>query len=458
MFLIKIRNIKMKVTVFGIGYVGLVQAAVLAEIGHSVLCVESNQDKLSDLKKGIVPIYEPGLKTLIKKNLKLNRLKFTNNHKDGVNHGVMQFITVGTPIEKNKIINTIEVYKVAEIIANNMRDYKIILEKSTVPVGTTEKIFSFVKKILKNKKRKLKFDVVYNPEFLKEGTAVYDCMFPNKIIIGTNNINLKSVLKRLYDPFDKKQNCIIFMDIRSAELTKYASNCMLATKISFMNEMSNLAEIFGADIENVRKSIGKDPRIGDNYIYPGCGYGGSCFPKDIRGLIYASKMLGYQPKLLEAVEEINNKQKNKIFELIKYHFGKNLNKKTFALWGLSFKPNTNDVREASSIILIESLWKYGAKIQAFDPKAMEEIHKIYGNRKDFVLMKSKESVLNHADALIICTEWKNFYFPNFKKIKSKLKQPVIFDGRNLYDPKYLKNKGFIYYGIGRGDSLSMINN
>uniref|UniRef100_A0A1A9UKC9 UDP-glucose 6-dehydrogenase n=1 Tax=Glossina austeni TaxID=7395 RepID=A0A1A9UKC9_GLOAU len=441
----------MKVTVFGAGYVGLVQSAVLAEVGCHVVCVENNLCKVIKLKQGIIHLYEPGLMKLIQKNLQANRLKFTTNSKYGIKHGLIQFIAVGTPL-KNHQVDISEVYNIAIKIAKYMENYKIILEKSTIPVGTSDKIFRLVKKILKYRNNNLTFDIVFNPEFLKEGTAISDCMNPERIILGINNINPINILKKLYKPFCNKKNSIIFMDFRSAELTKYAANCMLATKISFMNEMANLAEIFGADIEKIRKGIGSDSRIGKNYIYPGCGYGGSCFPKDVKGLILKAQESGYEPKLLHAVEKINIIQKNKLFKLIQSHFGKDLHKKIFALWGLAFKPDTSDIREASSCVLMESLWRCGAKIQAFDPKAMQEIALVYKNNSNLKLMQNKESTLNHADALIICTEWKHFYFPDFKIIKSKLKNPVIFDGRNLYNPKYLKNHGFLYYGIGRGES------
>ncbi|AFA41230.1 UDP-glucose dehydrogenase [Wigglesworthia glossinidia endosymbiont of Glossina morsitans morsitans (Yale colony)] len=445
----------MKVTVFGAGYVGLVQSAVLAEIGCQVVCVENNLNKVLKLQKGIIHLYEPGLVQLIQKNLRKNKLTFTTNLKFGIKHGLIQCIAVGTPLKNNRI-DISAVYNVVVKIAKNMENHKIILKKSTVPIGTSEKIFSLVKKILKNRNKNLTFDIVFNPEFLKEGTAISDCMHPERIIFGINNINSINILKKLYKPFCHKKNSMIFMDFRSAELTKYAANCMLATKISFMNEMANLAEIFGADIEKIRQGIGSDSRIGKSYIYPGCGYGGSCFPKDVRGLILKSKEFGYEPKLLHAVEEINIMQKNKLFKLIQFHFRNDLYKKTFALWGLSFKPNTNDIREASSCMLMESLWNCGAKVQAFDPKAMQEISLVYKNNNNLKLMHNKESTLEHADALIICTEWKQFYFPDFKIIKSKLKHPVIFDGRNLYNPKYLKNNGFLYYGIGRGESCSRL--
>lgn len=443
----------MKVTFFGIGYVGLVQAAVLAAVGHNVLCVDVDERKVENLKKGIVSIFEPGLTLLVKKNYEAKRLQFTTNAQLGVSHAIIQFITVGTPPDKNGSANLKYVTFVACTIAQYMNDYKVVLNKSTVPVGTADKIRALMQETLKSRNSKLTFDVVSNPEFLKEGDAVADCMSPERIVLGTENEDVVELLRELYEPFNRNHDRMILMDIRSAELTKYAANCMLATKISFMNEMSNLAELLDADVEKVRQGIGSDSRIGYSFIYPGCGYGGSCFPKDVQALIRTSEQIGYQPKLLQAVEGVNYKQKDKLPMFIHRHFGNDLSGKIFALWGLSFKPNTDDMREASSRILMESLWKAGAIIQAFDPQAMNETKRIYGSRDDLQLMGTKEAVLHNADALVICTEWQNFHAPDFGIIKALLKQPVIFDGRNLYDPKRLANRGFIYYGIGRGASL-----
>jgi len=444
----------MKVTVFGIGYVGLVQAAVLAEVGHDVLCVDVDARKVENLKSGNIPIYEPGLTPLVQQNYESGRLQFTTDAKAGVNHGIMQFIAVGTPPDEDGSADLKYVTAVARTIAQYMTDHKVVLDKSTVPVGTAEKVRAVMQETLGARDSTLTFDVVSNPEFLKEGAAVADCMRPERIVVGTDNENVVELLRELYEPFNRNHDRMILMDIRSAELTKYAANCMLATKISFMNEISNLAELLGADIEKVRQGIGSDPRIGYHFIYPGCGYGGSCFPKDVQALIRTAEHIGYQPKLLQAVEDVNYQQKDKLPQFIKRHFGDDLQGKTFAIWGLSFKPNTDDMREASSRVLMETLWQAGAQVQAFDPEAMDETQRIYGHRADLTLMGTKEAALHGADALVICTEWKNFRAPDFDTIKSALKQPVIFDGRNLYDPDRLASRGFVYYGIGRGASLT----
>lgn len=445
---------KMKVTIFGIGYVGLVQAAVLAEVGHDVLCVDVDKHKVENLKKGIIPIYEPELTPLVQQNHEAGRMKFTTDDQAGVEHGKMQFIAVSTPPNKDGSADLKSVITVARTIAQYMHDYKVVLNKSTVTIGTADKIRVVMQDTLKSRNSTLTFDVVSNPEFLKEGVAIADCMRPERIVVGTDNEGVVKLLRELYEPFNRNHDRMILMDTRSAELTKYAANCMLATKISFMNEISNLAELLGADVEKVRQGIGSDSRIGYSFIYPGCGYGGSCFPKDMQALIRTAEQIGYQPKLLQAVEDINYKQKDKLLTFIHRYFGEDLGSKTFALWGLSFKPNTDDIREASSRVLMEALWKAKAKIQAFDPKAMNETRRIYGHRDDLQLVSTKEAALRGADALVICTEWKNFRAPDFDVIKSILKQPVIFDGRNLYDPECLTSRGFIYYGIGRGASLS----
>jgi len=443
----------MKVTVFGIGYVGLVQAAVLAEVGHDVLCVDVDATKVENLKKGIIPIYEPGLTPLVQENHQAGRLNFTTDAAAGVAHGQLQFIAVGTPPDEDGSADLKYVLAVAGTIARHMTEPKVVLDKSTVPVGTADKVNAHMASVLAERGQAIHFDVVSNPEFLKEGAAVNDCMRPDRIVIGTDSEQVKELVRELYAPFNRNHDKIIFMDVRSAELTKYAANCMLATKISFMNEMANLAEKLGADIEAVRKGIGSDPRIGYQFIYPGCGYGGSCFPKDVQALIRTSEGIDYQPALLQAVESVNNRQKYKLPELIKRHFGDNLKGKTFALWGLSFKPNTDDMREASSRVLMEELWKAGAKVQAYDPEAMHETQRIYGLRDDLSLVGTKEAALKGADALIICTEWQQFRAPDFAVIKANLKSPVVFDGRNLYEPARMARDGFSYYAIGRGDSI-----
>jgi len=443
----------MKVTVFGIGYVGLVQAAVLAEVGHDVVCVDVNADRVEKLNQGIIPIYEPGLTPLVTSNFQAGRLRFTTDAAFGVAHGLIQFIAVGTPPDEDGSADLKYVLAVANTIATYMESHKVVIDKSTVPVGTADKVKNHIEQVLTERGMSLSFDVVSNPEFLKEGAAVADCMRPERIIVGTYNDAPESLMRELYEPFNRNHDKMIFMDVRSAELTKYAANCMLATKISFMNEMANLAELLGADIEAVRKGIGSDSRIGYHFIYPGCGYGGSCFPKDVQALIRTSEQNGYAPKILQAVEAVNNKQKYKLPTLVKQHFGEDLSGKTFAVWGLSFKPNTDDMREASSRVLIEELWAAGASVQAFDPEAMEETQRIYGVRSDFVLSGTKEAALLGADGLIICTEWQQFKAPDFDLIKQQLKQAVIFDGRNLFDPQRLKQRGFHYYAIGRGESV-----
>lgn len=445
----------MKVTVFGIGYVGLVQAAVLAEVGHDVLCIDVDDKKVENLKKGIIPIFEPGLTPLVMQNYEAGRLKFSTNAEEGVNHGVMQFIAVGTPPDEDGSADLKYVTAVARTIAQHMNDHKVVIDKSTVPVGTADRVRAVMEETLKARGKEIAFDVVSNPEFLKEGAAVNDCMRPERIVVGTDNDEVVELLRELYEPFNRNHDRMILMDIRSAELTKYAANCMLATKISFMNEISNLAERLGADVEKVRQGIGSDSRIGYSFIYPGCGYGGSCFPKDVQALIRTAEQIGYKPRLLQAVEDVNDSQKHKLPDFIKRHFGDNLQGKTFALWGLSFKPNTDDMREASSRVLMEALWQAGASVQAFDPEAMDEAQRIYGHRDDLKLMGTKEAALQGADGLVICTEWQNFRAPDFDVIKNALKEPVIFDGRNLYDPERVSKRGFVYYAIGRGASIQI---
>ncbi|SFN46504.1 UDPglucose 6-dehydrogenase [Izhakiella capsodis] len=447
----------MKVTVFGIGYVGLVQAAVLAEVGHDVICIDIDENKVENLKKGIIPIFEPGLTPLVMQNYEEGRLKFSTDAKEGVDHGVMQFIAVGTPPDEDGSADLKYVTTVARTIAEHMQTHKVVIDKSTVPVGTADCVRAVMTETLKTRQADIAFDVVSNPEFLKEGAAVTDCMRPERIVVGTDNAQVVDMLRELYEPFNRNHDRMILMDIRSAELTKYAANCMLATKISFMNEISNLAELLGADIEKVRQGIGSDSRIGYSFIYPGCGYGGSCFPKDVQALIRTAEKIGYTPRILQAVEAVNDEQKLKLPAYIKHHFGEDLKGKTFALWGLAFKPNTDDMREASSRVLMETLWQAGAQVQAFDPEAMDEAQRIYGNRHDLKLMGTKEAALQGADALVICTEWKNFRAPDFESVKNALKEPVIFDGRNLYDPERIIKRGFVYYAIGRGASVKLHN-
>lgn len=445
----------MKVTFYGIGYVGLVQAAVLADAGHDVCCVDVDSAKIENLKNGIIPIYEPGLTPIVQDNFASGRLHFTTDAEFGVDFGELQFIAVGTPPDEDGSADLKYVLKVAETIATYMTSNKVIINKSTVPVGTADKVSAKITSVLNELGiEQLDFSVVSNPEFLKEGSAVADCKRPDRIIIGTDSNDAEELMRELYAPFNRNHEKIIVMDIKSAELTKYAANCMLATKISFMNEMANIAERVGADIENVRHGIGSDPRIGYQFIYPGCGYGGSCFPKDVQALVQTADAIGYESEILKAVEAVNYRQKNKLFEYITKHFGENLEGKTFAIWGLSFKPNTDDMRAASSIVLMEALWKAGAKVQAYDPEAMEETQRICGNNTNLTLLGTKEAALKGADALVICTEWQNFRAPDFELIKESLSTPVIFDGRNMFEPSRMKKKGFDYYCIGRGLSVT----
>jgi len=443
----------MKVTVFGIGYVGLVQAAVLASVGHDVMCVDIDENKIENLKKGNIPIFEPGLTPLVQETHANGLLTFTTDAKRGVEHGTIQFIAVGTPPDEDGSADLKYVLKVAETIATYMTNNKIVIDKSTVPVGTADKVSAQIASVLQNRNVQIDFDVVSNPEFLKEGAAVSDCMKPDRIVVGTESETAKAAMRELYAPFNRNHDRMIFMDVRSAELTKYAANCMLATKISFMNEMSNLAELLGADIEAVRHGIGSDSRIGYQFIYPGCGYGGSCFPKDVQALVRTANGIDYKPALLEAVESVNYAQKQKLFNNLNTYFSGDLAGKTIAVWGLSFKPQTDDMREASSIVLMNSLWAAGAKVQAYDPEAMEECQRMFGDNENLSLVGTKESALKGADALVVCTEWSQFRAPDFELIASTLSHKVIIDGRNLYDPQLLKDRGFAYYGIGRGESI-----
>ena len=444
----------MNVTVFGVGYVGLVQAAVLADVGHTVLCIDVDTKKIEGLKNGIIPIFEPGLSALIQSNFASNRLQFSTDAQHGVDHAELIFIAVGTPPGEDGSADLQYVLAVAATIAKFMNSRKVVINKSTVPVGTADKVSDQINRVLRERNVQIPYDVASNPEFLKEGSALEDCMRPDRIIIGTRSSYVKEKLVELYEPFSRNHDKMLVMDVRSAEFTKYAANCMLATKISFINEMANLAELLGVDIEQVRRGIGSDPRIGYQFIYPGCGYGGSCFPKDVRALERSAQEVGYNTVLLKAVEEVNFHQKKRLFDLISRHYGPNgIANKTFAVWGLSFKPNTDDMREASSRVLLDALWHAGAKVQAYDPEAMEEAQKIFGDREDLLLMGTKEAALRNADALIILTEWKNFRVPDFQLIHTLLNDTVIFDGRNLYDPARVEAFGLHYYGIGRGRSI-----
>ncbi|MGA0098993.1 MAG: UDP-glucose dehydrogenase family protein [Steroidobacteraceae bacterium] len=443
----------MNITIFGSGYVGLVTGACLADVGNHVVCVDVDAAKIERLNQGEVPIHEPGLDDLIRRNAGKGRLQFTTDAESAVRHGLFQMIAVGTPPDEDGSADLRYVLQVAETIGQYMNEYKVVMTKSTVPVGTADKVRARVAESLSARGATIEFDTVSNPEFLKEGAAIEDFMKPDRVVVGTDNPRTAELLKALYDPFTRSRDRMIVMDVRSSELTKYAANALLATKISFMNELANLAERMGADIEKVRQGIGSDPRIGYSFIYPGAGYGGSCFPKDVQALERSARECGYEASVLQAVEETNRRQKQVLFRKVERHFGDALKGKVLAVWGLAFKPNTDDMREAPSRELLESLWKAGAKVQAYDPVAMEETRRIYGERDDLRLCDSGEAALVGADALVICTEWKEFRSPDFSRIKSSLSQPVIFDGRNLYDPTLMGGFGFTYYGIGRGQPL-----
>ncbi|OZG72100.1 UDP-glucose 6-dehydrogenase [Hahella sp. CCB-MM4] len=442
----------MKITIFGTGYVGLVTGACLADVGHHVLCVDVDEAKIENLKNGIIPIYEPGLEPIVKHNFEAGRLQFTTDAEEAVAFGQLQFIAVGTPPDEDGSADLKYVLAVAKSVGKYMTDYKVVVDKSTVPVGTGDKVKNAILAEIASRDADIPFDVVSNPEFLKEGDAIVDFMKPDRIVVGVESAKAVAVMREVYEPFNRNHDRMVVMDIRSAELTKYAANAMLATKISFMNEIANLAERLGADVEQVRKGIGSDPRIGYHFIYPGCGYGGSCFPKDVKALVQTSAEIDYDAVLLRSVEAVNERQKQSLFEKIKQHYG-DLQGKTVALWGLSFKPNTDDMREASSRVLIEALWEAGASVQAFDPEAMKETQRIYGSRDNLTLCGTKEQALKGADCLVICTEWKEFRSPDFDEVMAVLNEPVIFDGRNLYDPERMASKGFQYYGIGRGLSV-----
>jgi len=438
----------MKITIFGTGYVGLVTGTCFAEMGNEVICMDVDAGKIARLNQGEIPIFEPGLEDLVRKNHAAGRLRFTTDADEAVAHGTFQFIAVGTPPDEDGSADLKYVLAVARTIAERMDDYKVVIDKSTVPVGTADKVREQIESVLRERGVALDFDVVSNPEFLKEGAAVKDFMKPDRIIIGTDSPRPKELLRALYAPFNRNHDRLIAMDIRSAELTKYAANAMLATKISFMNELANLAERLGADIEQVRLGIGSDPRIGYHFIYPGCGYGGSCFPKDVQALAKTALGVDYTPELLLAVEEVNRRQKQVLFRKISDYYG-DLQGRTFALWGLAFKPNTDDMREAPSRALMEALWAAGARVRAFDPEAMDECRRIYGERPDLVLCETQNEALDGADALVILTEWQVFRSPDFGVIRQRLKAPVIFDGRNLYDPAMVAAEGIRYFAIGR---------
>lgn len=440
----------MRITVFGAGYVGLVTAACLADVGHQVLCADVDVERVRTLDRGEVPIYEPGLKTMLARNREEGRLAFTTDAGQAVRFGTLLFIAVGTPAGENGAADLKHVLAVAAAIGQHIDGYRLVVNKSTVPVGTADR----VRAVIAEQGRAYDFDVCSNPEFLKEGAAIEDFTRGARIVVGTDSDKVRELMRECYGPYNWNHDKLIFMDVRSAELTKYAANAMLATKISFMNEMANLAERLGADIENVRLGIGSDPRIGYHFIYPGCGYGGSCFPKDVRALERIAREVGYEARMLAAVEAVNDHQKSTLFTKLNSAFDSNLNGKTIAVWGLAFKPNTDDMREAPSRTLMEAVWAAGGGIQAYDPEARDECRRLYGDRKDLVLAEHRMDALDDADALVICTEWKEFRVADFEAIKAALHTPVIVDGRNIYEPSAVNAAGLLYFGVGRGDGVT----
>lgn len=439
----------MKITIFGTGYVGLVQGAVLAGAGHHVLNVDIDEKKIENLRKGIVPIYEPGLETLVSQAQHQGFLEFTTDFKKAVDFADILFIAVGTPPGEDGSADLTHVLKVAHSIGQNMQSDKLVVNKSTVPVGTADKVKAEIEQCLNTRQSNLQVEVASNPEFLKEGCAVQDATRPDRIIIGVNSEQAERTLREVYAPFNRNHDKIICMDIRSAELTKYAANCMLATKISFMNEMALLAEHLGADIEAVRKGIGSDPRIGYHFIYPGPGYGGSCFPKDVQALARTAQALALEPVILQAVETRNQRQKQVLMEKLERHFSGELSGKTIAVWGLSFKPNTDDLREAPAVELVKALWKKGAKTHLTDPKAAHEFQAQHGAHPLCQFFDKHEEGAIGADAVVLVTEWKVFNSPDWESLAQQMNTKVVVDGRNLYNPQHLRALGFTYYGIGR---------
>ncbi|PPU94691.1 UDP-glucose dehydrogenase family protein [Xanthomonas albilineans] len=445
----------MRVAIFGTGYVGLVTGTCLAEVGHHVMCVDIDQAKVDGLNRGVVPIYEPGLSPMVKANHAARRLSFTVDAASAIAHGDIVFIAVGTPPDEDGSADLQYVLAVARTIGQHIQGPTIVVNKSTVPVGTADKVRAAIAAELQARGVAVEFDVVSNPEFLKEGDAVADCMRPDRIVIGSSKPTSATRLRRLYAPFNRNHDRIVEMDVRSAELTKYAANAMLATKISFMNEIANIAERVGADVERVRQGIGSDPRIGWHFIYPGAGYGGSCFPKDVQALARTAQQHGHTAKLLDAVEAVNEAQKGHLYALIQRHYGdvQGVAGKTFAVWGLAFKPNTDDMRAASSRRLLAQLWDAGASVRAYDPEATDEAKRIFGERADLTFCRDAFQALEGADALVVVTEWKQFRSPDFIRMRELIADAVVFDGRNLYDPQEMESFGLAYYGIGRGRSI-----
>ena len=439
----------MKITVIGTGYVGLVTGTCLAEVGNEVLCVDVDERKIGILKSGGIPIYEPGLEDMVRRNVAAGRLIFSTDVEAAVHFGEIQFIAVGTPPDEDGSADLRYVIAAACNIGRHMNGFKLVVDKSTVPVGTADRVKAAIQEELQARGLGIEYCVASNPEFLKEGAALEDFMKPDRIVIGTDNEKATQLLRSLYAPFQRNHERLVVMDVRSAELTKYAANAMLATRISFMNELAILAEKLGADIEQVRHGMGSDPRIGYHFLYAGCGYGGSCFPKDVQALQRTAQENGAPLRVLNAVEEANEAQKMVLITKLRAHFGSDLKNRHFALWGLAFKPNTDDMREAPSRVMMEALWRMGATIAAHDPAAMDETRRIYGQRSDLTLVDNPMAALQGADALLIVTEWKAFRSPNFDSMKALLKNPVIFDGRNLYEPETMRGQGFEYYPIGR---------
>ncbi|RLC55086.1 MAG: UDP-glucose 6-dehydrogenase [Candidatus Cloacimonadota bacterium] len=439
----------MKLTVIGTGYVGLVSGTCFAEMGNDVICVDNDKNKIDKLNNGKIPIWEPGLEDMVHRNVEGGRLTFTTNIKDAVENSDICFIAVGTPPDEDGSADLQYVLAVAGDIAKYMNGYKVIIDKSTVPVGTADKVKKTVQEILDERGVNHKFDVVSNPEFLKEGDAINDSMKPDRVVVGTDSEECVELMRELYTPFARSHEKLIIMSVRSAEMTKYTANAMLATKISFMNDIANLCELTGADISEVRHGIGSDSRIGYKFIYPGVGYGGSCFPKDVKALIKMAEGIGTETRVLQAVEDVNDDQKSVLVHKVKKHFGEDLSGLTFAVWGLAFKPKTDDMREAPAITIINGLIEAGAVVQAYDPVAMDEANRVFGDNSKIKYTHGNYDALKGADALLLITEWNQFRYPDFDKMKNLLKTPVIFDGRNQYNPKELKEKGFAYYGIGR---------
>jgi len=439
----------MKITVIGSGYVGLVSGACLAEVGNNVLCLDVDASKIKVLEEGGIPIFEPGLLEMVRRNVDAGRLKFTTNIEQAAHFGTIQFIAVGTPPDEDGSADLQYVVAAARNIGKYMTEYKVVVDKSTVPVGTADKVREAIAEELALRNMHIPYSIVSNPEFLKEGAAVEDFMRPDRIVVGVDDEKAVQLMRDLYAPFQRNHERLVMMDVRSAELTKYAANAMLATRISFMNELANLAERLGADIESVRKGIGSDPRIGYDFLYPGCGYGGSCFPKDVKALIKTAKNNGYDMKVLNAVEEANDIQKHILTKKIKTHFGDDLSGKHFALWGLAFKPNTDDMREAASRELIQDLLGAGATVTAYDPVAIHEAQRIFKGEQRLTFSENPMAALEGADALAIVTEWKEFRSPDFSVVALHLKANIIFDGRNIYDPAVVRNAGIEYRAIGR---------